>query len=132
RIIHCFDLAVLPDPKAPAKVAKLEVNVEPLMEPGPVPAGGELEVRFRITDRGSGEPRHDVPDLRVLSFLAPGMKQQRTRAESAGHDGTYRVRFPVPDAGIYYVFVESASLNLRINESRPFIFEAVAKESNQP
>lgn len=132
RIVHCFELAVLPNPKAPPKAAKLEVNVEPLLEPGPVPAGGELDLRFRITERGSGQPQRGVRDLRVLSFLAPGVNQRRTTAEPVGDDGTYRVQFPVPDAGIYYVFVESASLNLRINESRPFVFEAVAKETTQP
>jgi hypothetical protein len=31
----------------------------------------------------------------------------------------------VPKAGIYYVFLESDSLQLKLNAGRPLIFEAV-------
>lgn len=34
---------------------------------------------------------------------------------------------PVPEPGVYYVFLESNSLQLKVNKGRPLIFEAVAQ-----
>ena len=44
---------------------------------------------------------------------------------SRDEEGIYRVRVTVPKSGIYYVFLESPSLDLAINKGRPVIFEAI-------
>jgi YVTN family beta-propeller protein len=120
RVVHCFALEVKGDPRP----ARGEVAVETILEKKPILAGEELEVRFRLSDAGSHEPHRNVRDLRALAFLTPGIWQKRFAAEPA-EDGTYRVRLPVPKAGIYYVFLESDSLQLKLNAGRPLIFEAV-------
>jgi YVTN family beta-propeller protein len=120
RVVHCFDLAVKGEPRrSPGDVA-----IETILDHKPIHAGDELEVRFRLSDAGTHEPHRNVPDVRALAFLTPGTWQKRFAAEPAD-DGTYRLKLPVPKAGIYYVFLESDSLRLKVNAGRPLIFEAV-------
>ena len=126
RVVHCFDLTVKPNRDAPARVANREIAIEPILEKKPIHAGDELEVRFRLSDAETHELHRDVRDVRALAFLAPGMWQKRVAVEPA-EDGTYRVKLPVPEAGVYYVFLESDSLRLKINAGRPLIFEAVSR-----
>jgi len=123
RVVHCFDLAVKGEPR-PASRGRF--TVETILEKKPIVVGEELEVRFRLRDSGTSEPRRDAADVRALAFLTPGTWQQRFAAEPA-EDGTYRVKLPVPKAGIYYVFLESDSLQLKVNAARPLIFEAVER-----
>jgi hypothetical protein len=125
RVVHCFDLTVRPDPSA-TKSAGRRVKVEPLLEKKPIRAGEELEVKFRLTDPTTQELHRNVRDLRALAFLAPGMWQKRVSVEPA-EDGLYRVKLTVPEPGIYYVFVESESLRLKVNAGRPLIFEATGR-----
>ncbi|HEV7766142.1 MAG TPA: YncE family protein [Thermoanaerobaculia bacterium] len=125
RVVHCFDLTVRPDPDAP-KIAGRGVKVEPLLEKKAIHAGEELEVKFRLTDPATKELLRNVRDLRALAFLAPGMWQKRVAVEPA-EDGLYRVKLTVPEPGVYYVFVESESLRLKVNAARPLIFEATGE-----
>jgi DNA-binding beta-propeller fold protein YncE len=122
RVVHCFDLAV----KGTPKPSPGEVAIETILEQKPILAGEELEVRFRLRDAGTNEPHRNATDVHALAFLTPGTWQKRFPLEPAD-DGTYRVRLPVPQAGIYYVFLESDSLRLRVNAGRPLIFEAVER-----
>ncbi|HEX2060053.1 MAG TPA: hypothetical protein VHK90_04880 [Thermoanaerobaculia bacterium] len=80
-------------------------------------------MKFRLSDAATKELHRNVRDVRALAFLAPGTWQKRVAAEP-GEDGLYRVRVKVPESGIYYVFLESPSLDLQINKGRPVIFEA--------
>jgi YVTN family beta-propeller protein len=123
RVVHCFDLAVKPDP-ASTSTASREVAIEPLLKKTPIAAGSELEVRFRVTDPKTRQPHADVRDLRALAYLTTGW-QQRFTATAAG-EGVYSLKFTVPEPGIYYVFFESPSLQLTLNDGSPLIFEATA------
>ncbi|HEX6085992.1 MAG TPA: hypothetical protein VF266_15775, partial [Thermoanaerobaculia bacterium] len=120
RVLHCFDLAVKGDPRP----SRREVAIETILDKKPIVAGETLEVRFRLRDAGTREPHRNVADVHALAFLTPGTWQKRVALEPAD-DGTYRVKLPVPQAGIYYVFLESDSLRLQLNAGRPLIFEAV-------
>jgi YVTN family beta-propeller protein len=127
RVVHCFDLTVRPDPAAKQKLADRAVKIEPLLADKPIHAGQELEVRFRLTHPGTSEPHRGLHDVRALAFLAPGTWQKRFAAVSAEDDGVYSVKLTVPETGVYYVFLESDSLELKLNGSRPLIFEAVER-----
>lgn len=124
RVVHCFDLAVQPAP-GPKRAAARAVAIEPLLGKAPIAAGRELEVRFRVIDPETRKPREDVRDLRALAFLTSGW-QQRLAAAGAG-EGVYSLKFTVPEPGIYYVFFESPSLHLTLNDGSPLIFEALAQ-----
>ena len=84
-------------------------------------------MEFRLTNPNTKQPHRNLKDVRALVFLAPGIWQKRINAEATTEDGIYRVKLKVPEAGIYYVFLESGSLKLKLNASRPFIFEALGK-----
>jgi hypothetical protein len=81
-----------------------------------------VEVKFRLSDAATSELRRDARDVRALAFLAPGIWQTRIAAQPDA-DGLYRVKLTVPEPGIYYMFLESPSLNVRMNKTRPVIFE---------
>lgn len=123
RVVHCFDLAVQPGP-GPGRADARAVAIEPLLEKAPIAAGKELEVRFRVTDPNTRKPHKDVRDLRALAYLTSGW-QQRLAAVGTG-EGIYSMKFTVPEPGIYYVFFESPSLHLTLNDGSPLIFEAIA------
>lgn len=123
RVVHCFEMTVAPSPQQ-VEAADLAVTVEPRITTEAIRAGQELEVLFKLTSVKKKEPR-EAKDVRALAFRAPGIWQKRIAAEPLG-DGMYRVKFVVPEPGIYYVFVESQTLRLRVNDGRPVIFEALA------
>jgi DNA-binding beta-propeller fold protein YncE len=127
RVVHCFALDVQPDPAAPPKPVEQTLAIEPLLAAGPIVSGRNLEIKFRLSDAATHELRRGVSDLRALAFLAPGTWQMRIDAKPDA-DGLYRVTVPVQEPGIYYVFLESPSLKLKINRARPLIFQAVAEE----
>lgn len=127
RVVHCFTLAVHPDPGAPAKAPERVVKIEPLLEPKPIRAGGTVELKFRLSDTRTREPHRNLRDVRAVAFLAPGTWHTRIDAQPDA-EGVYRFRVPVASAGIYYVFLESQSLNLRVNKTRPLIFEVLGGE----
>ncbi|HEY0142190.1 MAG TPA: hypothetical protein VGF48_14935 [Thermoanaerobaculia bacterium] len=125
RVVHCFELAVKADPNASRKLERI-VKIEPLLD-RTVHAGEEIELKFRLSDLNTKEPHRNAKDVRALAFLAPGTWQTRISATPDG-EGNYRVNVKLPEPGIYYVFLESASLDLRLNKGRPLIFEALGRE----
>lgn len=118
QIIHCFPLELAADPRL-AKARRPKLGVELRTDKTTVPAGQEVEVRFRLTDPESGQGKTGLEDVRVLTFLTPGIWQQRHWAKEVG-DGLYEIRFTPPEEGLYYVFVEVASQGLPLQKS-PFL-----------
>ena len=101
-----------------APVDGAAARVELRTERRAVSAGDELAVRFRLSDPESGAAKSGLKDVRVLTFLSPGVWQQRHWA-TALPDGLYEVRFQPPEAGLYFVFLEVASAGLPLQKA-PF------------
>jgi hypothetical protein len=76
-------------------------------------------VRLRLTDPQTGKPKNGLEDVRVLTFLAPGIWQQRQWADEKG-EGLYEITFNPREEGLYYIFVEVASAGLAMQRS-PFL-----------
>ena len=123
RIVNCFDLAIAENPGAPRKV-ETAFNIDPVVKEALAKVGERFDLGFRLVDTVSGKPQLDLKDVRVLVFLAPGIWQQRDFAKSVG-EGVYEMSFVPPDAGVYYIFVQSASLGLGFNQSTPLTLSAV-------
>ena len=123
RIVNCFDLAIAENPGAPRKV-ETAFKIDPVVKAALAKVGERFDLRFRLVDTVSGKPQLDLKDVRVLVFLAPGIWQQRDFAKSVG-EGVYETSFVPPDTGVYYVFVQSASLGLEFNQSTPLTLSAV-------
>lgn len=128
RVVHCFELTVDADPQAQRKALARTVRIEPLLDKGTtIRAGQPAVLKFRLTDAATNEPHRKAGDVRALAFRAPGTWQKRIDAEPDG-EGVYSIDVNLPEGGVYYVFLESPSLQLKLNQSRPFIFEAAGRE----
>jgi YVTN family beta-propeller protein len=116
RVIHCFPVEVAQDPALAAQRRKHPLDVEIRVDSREVKVGQDVRVRFRLTDPESGAPKAGLGDVRVLTFLAPGLRQQRQWASDLG-DGLYEIRFRPEEEGVYYVFLQVASAGLELQKS---------------
>jgi YVTN family beta-propeller protein len=122
RVVNCFDLTVAENPALPRKV-ETAIKIDPVVKEALARVGEPFNIRFRLIDTKTGSPKLDLEDVRVLVFLAPGIWQQRELAKSVG-EGIYETSFVPPNPGVYYVFVQSASLGLEFNQSTPLTVQA--------
>jgi hypothetical protein len=116
RVVACFTTTIGGPVKAEAPVLRV-VAIDP---PAHLQRGESAHLRFAIQREGAAAPRAE--DVRGLAFEAPGVWQQRhdlTRLP----DGSYAFDFVPPDAGTYYVWIESESLGLSRNNSQFQIYE---------
>jgi DNA-binding beta-propeller fold protein YncE len=116
RLVHCFPVKVVDNPVLTAQREKRPLDVEIRLDSSEVKVGEEVRVRFRLTDPESGAPKTGLDDVRTLTFLSPGLSQQRQWAAGLG-DGLYEVTFRPQEEGLYYVFVEVPSAGLELKKS---------------
>jgi YVTN family beta-propeller protein len=122
RMVNCFDLTVKENPALPKKKG-VAIKVEPLLKDGTLRVGESYQLRFKVTDASSNQPKADLKDMGVLVFLAPGIWQQREWAKPLG-DGIYEISFVPPQEGVYYVFFQSPSLGVKFNQIPNLILQA--------
>ena len=67
------------------------------------------------SDTATGNPKSDLKDVQVLTFLSPGVWQRRDIAKPVG-EGVYELKINVPEAGVYMLFVESPSMSVRYTD----------------
>ncbi|HSF44207.1 MAG TPA: cytochrome D1 [Thermoanaerobaculia bacterium] len=126
RMTHCFPVKLAENPEL-AAARKLPLTIELLTEKNTVGVGEKTAVRFKLTDPDSGAARKGLKDVRVLTFLSPGIWQQRQWADEVG-EGLYEIHFTPPESGIYFVFVEVASEGMPFQKS-PFLVMTAAAPS---
>ncbi len=123
KLVHCFAIAVAPNPDLEAKRGP-RFNVRYASPERTMAAGESHRIEFRLTN-DSGLP---VPDsakgLSVLAFQVPGIWRDRVPVQ-AGADGSFIATFTPPRPGIYYVNVESTAAKL--NPSAALVLRAVSK-----
>ena len=103
RVIHCFSAEAKSNRSWPKKRPQAPFRVESLLADKRIKVGEKLRLRFKLTDPATNEPKAGLQDVRVLTFLAPGVWQKRQWAQSVG-DGVYESEITAPEAGVYYVF----------------------------
>jgi len=116
RLVHCFPVKVVENPVLAAQREKRPLDVEFRVASSDVKVGEEVRVRFRLTDPESGAPKTGLDDVRALTFLSPGLSQERQWAAALG-DGLYEVTVRPQEEGLYYVFVEVPSAGLELKKS---------------
>ena len=114
RLVNCFDLTVKENPDLPKRKA-IPIKIEPLLTDSVARVGEKYNVRFKVIDTSSNQPKADLKDMGVLVFLSPGIWQHREWAKSTG-DGIYEMNFVPPQAGVYYIFFQSPSLGVQFNQ----------------
>ena len=125
RVVNCFDFTVAENP-ALAKPTTASIRIVPVAQETGPRVGERYNLRFRVVDANSNQPKLDLEDMGVLVFLAPGIWQQREAATAAGN-GVYEMSFVPPQPGVYYVFFQSPSLGLRFNQLPPLTLQALEK-----
>ena len=111
RVSHCFDISAEPNAGLKEKPA-VALRIEHQMKELKLPVGQEFAFRFKLIETATGNPKSDLKDVRVLTFLSPGEWQRRDIATPVG-DGVYELKINVPKTGVYMLFVESSSMGVR-------------------
>jgi len=111
RVSHCFDLNAEANSALKEK-APVALKIEHHVKEMKLAVGQEFTFRFKLIDTATGNPKSDLKDVRVLTFLSPGIWQRRDIATSVG-DGVYELKVTVPQTGLYMLFVESSSMGVR-------------------
>ncbi len=122
RVAHCFNLVADANPllKEEKPVA---LRIEHQVKEMKLPVGQDFVFRFKLIDTATGTPKSDLKDVRVLTFLSPGVWQRRDFAKSVG-DGIYELKIKVPQTGVYMLFVESSSMGVRYTDLPYLMLEA--------
>jgi hypothetical protein len=102
----------------------LTLKIEPLWKEAKATVGNSFNLRFKATISSQGPAKEKLGNVGVLIFLAPGIWQHRETAKPLG-GGIYEINFVPPQPGIYYVYFQSPSLNIRYSDTRPLTIEAV-------
>ena len=111
RVSHCFDLKAESNSALKEK-APVALRIEHQVKEMKLAVGHDFTFRFKLIDTATGNPKSDLKDVRVLTFLSPGVWQRRDIATPVG-DGVYELKVTVPQTGLYMLFVESSSMGVR-------------------
>ena len=111
RVAHCFEISAEANPLLKEK-PQVALSIEHQVKQREFNAKEEFVFRFKLIDTATGSPKPDLKDVRVLTFLSPGVWQRRDIAKSVG-DGIYELKINVPQSGVYMLFVESSSMGVR-------------------
>ncbi len=114
RVVNCFDATVQENPEL-AKQRQIPIRVEIPAGLSPAYAGENYRLRFKIINAATNRLRSDLKDFGALTFLVPGIWQQRQWAKQLA-DGAYEIEFVPPQAGLYYIFFQCPSLGLQFNQ----------------
>jgi YVTN family beta-propeller protein len=111
RVAHCFEITAEANPSLKEK-PQVALSIEHQVKEQRLSANKDFVFRFKLIDTATGSPKSDLQDVRVLTFLSPGVWQRRDIAKSVGH-GVYELKINVPQTGLYMLFVESSSMGVR-------------------
>jgi len=114
RVSYCFNLVAETNPVLKEKQA-VALGIEHQVKEKKLAVRQDFTFRFKLIDTATGDPKSDLKDVRVLTFLSPGVWQRRDIAKSVG-DGVYEIKINVPEAGVYMLFVESPSMGVRYTD----------------
>ncbi len=123
RITHCFNAEAKPNPDVPRE-KKVAIQIEYLNKEKQLSVDENYKLRFKIVDSATLKAKSDLKDVRVLTLLSSGIWQKRDFARSAG-DGVYELDIKVPQAGSYFVFVESRSQGVSFRQLPMLTLKAV-------
>jgi YVTN family beta-propeller protein len=113
-VSHCFDLSADANPSLKEQKS-VALRLDHQLKEMTLPVGKDFIFRFKLTDTTTGNPKSDLKDVRVLTFMSAGGWQQRDFATSVGN-GMYEIKINVPQSGVYMMFFESASMGVKYKD----------------
>lgn len=111
RVAHCFEISAEANPALKEK-QPIALSIEHQVKERKFSVREDFTFRFKLIETATGNPKSDLKDVRVLTFLSPGVWQRRDIAKPVG-DGVYELKISVPQTGVYMLFVESSSMGVR-------------------
>jgi YVTN family beta-propeller protein len=126
RIAHCFNFTLSANP-AYLSQPTVAIKIEPHLREQTAYTGEKYQLRFKVIDAQTHQPRSDLQDIGVLTFLAPGIWQQRDVAKPLGN-GLYEINFVPPRNGVYYIFFNSRSLGIDFNQLPKLTIQATKRD----
>jgi len=93
-----------------------------------MPVGKDFIFRFKLIETATGNAKVGLDDVRVLTFMSASGWQHRDFATSVGN-GFYEVKINVPEAGVYTMFFESASMGVRYRDLPYLMLHAVSSKN---
>ena len=125
RVSHCFSLMADNNPLLKERKS-VALSIEHQVKEKELSIGQDFTFRFKLVETATGNPKPDLKDVRVLTFLSPGVWQRRDIATPVG-DGVYELKIKVPEAGVYMLFVESSSMGVGFQDL-PYLMLHTAEE----
>lgn len=125
RLVNCFEATVVENPVLP-KPGAVPITIEPDLKETTAHVGETYQLRFKVIDKNSNQPKTNLEDVGVLVFLAPGIWQHRDWAKAVGN-GVYEMTFVPPQTGVYYVYFQCPSLDVRFNQITPLTIQAIKR-----
>jgi len=126
RVAHCFETTADPNPKL-KEAPPIALRIEHESHEKPVQAGEDFALRFKLIETKTNKVKDDLPDVRVLTFLASGAWQRRDIAKSIGN-GRYEINLNLPETGVYIILVESGSMGVRYKDMPGLTLQAEEKK----
>lgn len=126
RIVHCFNFTLSANPAYRSKPT-VAIRIEPQIREQTAYTGEKYQLRFKVIDAQTNQPRSDLKDIGVLTFLAPGIWQQRDVAQPLG-GGLYEINFVPPRDGVYYIYFNSRSLGVDFNQLPKLTIQATKRD----
>jgi YVTN family beta-propeller protein len=126
RMTHCFEAHAGVNPAIKRK-AQLALRIEYLDREKRLRKSTDYKLRFRLFDTATKRPKSGLKDVRVLTFLAPGVWQRRDLARDMG-DGLYELTINVPQSGVYMIFVESRSQGVAFRDLPSLTLQAAPNQ----
>ncbi len=123
KVVNCFTLSVPLDQARERERKFGRIAIQYLERPQTLPIARASALHFRIFDVRTNEERRGVCDVEALVVQQPGGWRVRQLA-APRDDGTYELTIDPPQAGAYYVYVESPSLGLRLSNPNFLAFDA--------
>jgi YVTN family beta-propeller protein len=130
RVTHCFEAAAAPNrflKDRPEVALRIEHQIKEMK----LPVGQNFPLRFKLIDTATNNPKANLTDVHVLTFLSSGIWQRRDIAKPLG-DGMYEITINAPETGFYMVFVESASMRVSFKDLPYIMLQAVQEKVPPP
>lgn len=126
RLVHSFPVEIEEDEELKKARNAGKFDVTYLAMQSRVQVGRKTEIRFRITDRNSGQERRNLDDVTLQTHLLPSWYERFSATEI--ESGLYAVDFTPAETGTYYVSVASDSLGLTYSDRGSLVLRAVESE----
>ena len=110
RIICRFPVDVQPNPELVRQRNEGKVDVTHIVDDASLTVGKATRVRFKLTDRSSGEAKSGLTDVTIQTLLVPTSYERYPAKEI--EPGVYAIELSPAEAGIYYITVASAAIGL--------------------